>query len=144
MAAASYSVQRTVYLASKSFDSLVRLERSPNFREVPNAPAQLASIRGAVPILSRALTLMTRLSLEQGRYDRADSISADNPQGRTASALFWDFVFTGTEARWGLNYSLGVYNAFDSQARYPVSAEFRQRTIPVTGRSLLASGSLTF
>jgi outer membrane cobalamin receptor len=144
MAAASYSVQRTVYLASKSFGSLVELKRSADFREVPNAPTQLASIRGAVPILSRALTLMTRLSVEQGRYDRADSMSADGPQGQTATALFWDFVFTGTEARWGLNYSLGVYNAFDSRAQYPVSAEFRQRSIPVTGRSLLASGSLTF
>lgn len=144
MAAASYSVQRTVYLASDTFGSLVRLKRSSDFREVPNSPTQLASVRGAVPILSRALTLMTRLSVEQGRYDRIDSSAADQPQGHTATALLWDFVFTGTEARWGLNYSLGIYNAFDSQVHYPVSAEFRERTIPITGRSLLASGALTF
>ena len=144
MAAASYSLQRTAYLASDSFASLVRLERSSDFREVPNSPTQLASFRAAVPILSRALTLMTRLSVEQGRYDRNDSTASDQPQGHTATAVLWDFVFTGTETRWGLNYSLGVYNAFDSQVHYPVSAEFRQRTIPITGRSLLASATLTF
>jgi outer membrane receptor protein involved in Fe transport len=144
MMAASYSVQRTVYLASASFNSLVELKRSDQFREVPNAPTQLASVRAAVPILSRALTLMSRLSVEQGRYDRVDSPAEASMQGRTDTALLWDFVLSGTETRWGLNYSLGVYNAFDSQARYPVSAEFRQRSIPITGRSLLASGSVTF
>jgi hypothetical protein len=39
---------------------------------------------------------------------------------------------------------VGVYNAFDSQARVPVSDEFRQRTIPILGRSFLASAGLTF
>ena len=144
MMAASYSVQRTVYLASASFNSLVELKRSDQFREVPNAPTQLASVRAAVPILSRALTLMSRLSVEQGRYDRVDSPAETSMQGHTDTALLWDFVLSGTETRWGLNYSVGVYNAFDSQARYPVSAEFRQRSIPITGRSLLASGSVTF
>lgn len=144
MAAASYSLQRTVYLASSSLESLVELKRSAAFREVPNAPTQLASIRGAVPILSRALTLMSRLSVEGGRYDRVDSPAEGDRQGRTDAALLWDFVLSGTEVRWGLNYAVGIYNAFDSKASYPVSAEFRQRSIPITGRSLLASGSLTF
>jgi len=144
MVSASYSLQRTVYLASSSLGSLLALDRSPDFRQVPNAPTQLASLRGAVPILSRALMLMTRVSLEQGRYDRVDSPDLGAVQGYTPSALLWDFVFSGTEARWGLNYNVGVYNAFDSRASYPVSAEFRQRSIPITGRSLLASGNLTF
>jgi hypothetical protein len=43
-----------------------------------------------------------------------------------------------------LSYPLGVYNAFDSRARIPVSTEFRQRTIPIAGRSLLASAALSF
>jgi outer membrane receptor protein involved in Fe transport len=145
MVSASYSLQRTVYLASSSLGSLLSLDRSPDFRQVPNAPTQLASLRGAVPILSRALMLMTRVSLEQGRYDRVDSPALGaGVQGYTPSALLWDFVFSGTEARWGLNYNVGVYNAFDSRASYPVSAEFRQRSIPITGRSLLASGNITF
>jgi hypothetical protein len=88
--------------------------------------------------------LMTRVSLEQGRYDRVDSPDLGEVQGYTPTALLWDFVFSGTEARWGLNYTVGIYNAFDSRASYPVSAEFRQRSIPIIGRSLLASGNLTF
>lgn len=144
MLSASYSLQRTVYLSSNSLGSLFTLDRSADFRQVPNSPVQLASLRGAVPILSRALMLMSRISVEEGRYDRVDSPAEGDVQEHTQTAILWDFVFSGTEARWGLNYAVGVYNAFDSRARYPVSAEFRQRSIPITGRSLLASGNLTF
>lgn len=144
MVAATYSFQRSQYLASKSLGDLFELERSPDYREVPNAPMHLASVRGAVPILSRALTLMNRISLEGQRYDSNDRTSDPGIQTRTGAALIWDFVFTGLEKRWGLSYSVGVYNAFDSRARQPVSTEFRQRSIPIAGRSLLASASLSF
>jgi len=144
MVAASYSYQQSRYLANASLGGLFQFERSPQYREVPNAPNHLASVRGSVPILSRALTLMSRLSLEGGRYDRNDRVESTERQLRTENGWFWDFVFTGTESRWGLNYSLGVYNAFDTRASYPVSSEFRQRAIPVSGRTLLASASVTF
>lgn len=144
MLSASYSFQRSAYLASSSLSDLFRLKRSPDYREVPNAPTHLASIRGAVPILSRSLTLMSRLSLEGERYDSNDKKSSLVPQTRTEAALSWDFVLTGVEKRWGLSYSVGVYNAFDSHARVPVSREFRQRSVPIAGRSLLASASLSF
>jgi outer membrane receptor protein involved in Fe transport len=144
MVSASYSFQRSAYLAHSSLSDLFTLKRSPEYREVPNAPTHLASLRGAVPILSRSLTLMSRLSLEGGRYDSNDRTSSPGTQTRTGPALIWDFVFTGVEKRWGLSYSLGVYNAFDSRARVPVSTEFRQRTIPIAGRSLLASAALSF
>lgn len=144
MVSASYSFQRSAYLAHSSLSDLFTLKRSPDYREVPNAPTHLASLRGAVPILSRSLTLMSRLSLEGGRYDNNDRVSSAGIQTRTGPALIWDFVFTGVEKRWGLSYSIGVYNAFDSRARMPVSTEFRQRTIPIAGRSLLASAALSF
>ncbi|MGC4091044.1 MAG: TonB-dependent receptor [Polyangiaceae bacterium] len=144
MLSASYSFQRSAYLASNSLNDLLVLRRSPDYREVPNAPMHMASLRGAVPILSRALTLMSRLSLESERYDRDDRADSALPQTRSGAALLWDFVFTGIEKRWGLNYSFGVYNAFDSRVRQPVSSEFIQRSIPIAGRSLMASASLTF
>ncbi len=143
MVAGSYSFQRSQYLAQASLSGLLEFQRSAAYREVPNAPEHLASLRAAVPILSRALSLMTRVSFEGPRYDTNDRVDLPT-QSRTESGIFWDFVFSGSEARWGINYSLGVYNAFDSRARYPVSNEFRQRTIPVTGRSLLAAASVTF
>lgn len=144
MLSASYSLQRSAYLESESLAALVRLDRSPDYREVPNAPMHLASVKGAVPLLSRALTLMTRLSFEGGRYDMNDRVEEGTDQIQTEHAFLWDFVFSGSESRWGVDYAVGVYNAFDSRARYPVSAELSQRAIPIAGRSLVASGSLRF
>jgi outer membrane cobalamin receptor len=144
MVAGSYSLQRSMYLASSNVGDLLSLKRAAGYREVPNAPVHLFSVRGAAPILSRALTAMGRLSYEGGRYDTNDTLASNAPQGRSDGSLLWDFVFTGFERRLGLDYSVGVYNAFDSRAGVPVSTEFRQRTIPIAGRSLLASTSLTF
>jgi outer membrane receptor protein involved in Fe transport len=144
MVAASYSFQRAVYLASGSLADFVSMTHSPLYREVPNSPTHLASVRGAVPILSRGLTLMSRLSFDGPRYDSNDTPAAGAPQSRTDSAIVWDVVFSGSEVRWGLNYSLGVYNAFDSRAMYPVSNEFRQTAISMTGRSFMASANVSF
>ena len=80
----------------------------------------------------------SRLSYETGRYDRYSAVDGP-PQTHTRSALYWDFVFTGTEERLGLEYSLGIYNALDSKAEHPVSSEFLQRSIRVPGRTLLAA-----
>jgi outer membrane receptor protein involved in Fe transport len=144
MIAASYSLQKSNYLASAGLDALISLERSPDFREVPNSPMHLASFKAAVPLMGRALTWMNRLTFEGQRYDTDDAADSETTQTRTDAALLWDIVLSGQEARWGFDYSVGVYNAFDSQARVPVSDEFRQRTIPILGRSFLASAGLTF
>lgn len=144
MFALSYSFQRSSYLESRSLGDLLELSGSPEFREVPNAPTHLASIKGAVPLLSRALVLMNRFSYEGRRYDNHDSVTDPVAQLQTEPALIWDMVLSGTETRFGFNYSLGIYNAVNSKASYPVSTEFRQRFIPVSGRSLLASANLTF
>lgn len=143
MVSGSYSFQRSVVLASRSLDALLSLHRADGVGEVPNAPAHLASIKAGVPILARALTLMTRLTLEGSRYTQFRS-DATIPQLRTDAAALWDFVFTGVETRYGLDYSFGIYNAFDTRAPVPLSDEFRQRSLAISGRSLLASASLTF
>jgi outer membrane receptor protein involved in Fe transport len=144
MVAASYSFQRSVFLASSSLADLVALRKAAGYREVPNSPMHLASLRGAVPILSRALSLMSRLSFEGPRYDVNDTVASGVPQTRTQAAVLWDFVFSGVEAHWHLTYSVGIYNALDCRASYPVSSEFIQTSIPITGRSLLASVALSF
>jgi hypothetical protein len=143
MVAASYSLQRSVVLAKESVGALLELERAAGAGEVPNAPEHLASLRAGVPILSRALSLMSRLTLEGARYTQFRD-GDTKPQTRTDAAVLWDFVFTGTESRYGLDYSVGIYNAFDAHVLVPVSDEFRQRALPISGRSLLASASLTF
>jgi outer membrane cobalamin receptor len=144
MVAATYSLQQSNYLASEGIGALLTLERSTDFRELPNSPMHLASLKGAVPIVGRELTLMNRLTFESQRYDTDDAADSLTLQTRTEASLIWDFVISGQEERWGIDYSVGVYNAFDSQARIPVSDEFRQRSIPILGRSLLAAAGLTF
>lgn len=143
MLGGSYSFQKSRYLASDSLGDFFAFDQAPNLREVPNSPNHLASIRGGVPILSRALMLMSRLTFEGPRFDRndADGLPA---QRSTPSAFIWDLVFSGSEARWGLNYGIGLYNAFDARWRAPISAEFRPTTIVQSGRTVMAFASVTF
>jgi outer membrane receptor protein involved in Fe transport len=144
MVAGSYSLQRSAYLRERRLADLLTLERSPEFREVPNSPTHLASLRAAAPLLSRAIRVMSRLSFEGGRYDRNALVTDASRQTSTQDALLWDFVFSGREERLRLDYALGIYNALDSKAKHPVNNEFRQLSIPITGRSLLATASVSF
>jgi outer membrane receptor protein involved in Fe transport len=144
MLAATYSLQRSTYLASEGLDALIDQDPSPQLREVPNSPQHLASLKAAVPLLGPQLLLMQRLTFEGQRYDTEDDANSPTPQTRTDAALSWDIVLSGKEQRFGLDYAVGVYNAFDSRARNPVSGEFRQRSIPILGRSFLAAAGLTF
>jgi outer membrane receptor protein involved in Fe transport len=144
MLVATYSLQRSTYLASKGLGALIDQERSPVLREVPNSPHHLASLKAALPLLGPELSLMQRLTFEGQRYDTEDDASSPTPQTRTDASLSWDVVLSGKEQRFGLDYALGVYNAFDSRPHNPVSSEFRQRSIPILGRSFLAAMGLTF
>jgi outer membrane receptor for ferrienterochelin and colicin len=142
---ASYSFQKSRYLRSGALGDVLGFKRATDLREVPNSPNHLASFKGGVPILGRALMLMNRLTLEGPRPDRNDREGADQPAQRdTPAALLWDIVFSGAEPRWGLSYALGVYNAFDTRWSVPVSTEFRQTTMPQSGRTFLATGAITF
>lgn len=139
----SYSFQKSRYLASNSIGDAFKFEKDPSLREVPNSPNHLAYIKGGVPLLSRALMLMTRLGIEGPRFDRNDTERGPK-QTQTPSALLWDMVLSGSEARWGLQYAFGVYNLFDARWRVPVSTEFTPVSIPQSGRTLLALASVTF
>jgi outer membrane receptor protein involved in Fe transport len=146
MLALSYSFQHSKYVASKSLADVIEQKPNHSLREVPNAPEHLASIFGSVPISSRAfggLAASTRLTFTSSRFDRYDQLT-DPPQGHTEPALLWDLVISGTEPRWHVSYALGLYNAFDWRWSVPVSPEFRQTTIPQSGRTLLGSASVSF
>lgn len=143
MLAVSYSLQRSRFLRDDSLSALLGFDKSPEFRRVANSPEQLGSVKGALPILGRALTLASRLTVESGRYDRHER-RTDQAQGKTDAFAIWDVVVTGREERHGFSWALGVYNAFDWRYSLPVSAEFTQRGVLQDGRSLLLSGELTF
>lgn len=143
MLSASYGYARSLFLARESLEAFATLDEDPNSREVANAPQHLAALKAAVPVLAKGLTAATRVSFESGRYDRFEQVGTA-PQGRTDWVVVWDVVFSGVEPRWGVRYALGVYNAFDWRHALPVSEEFRQRTIPQSGRTLLASADVAF
>lgn len=143
MLAVSYSFQRSRFLNDTSLGALLRFEQSPEFRRVANAPEQLASVKGALPLLGRALTLGSRLSVEGGRFDRNER-SGDEPQGQSDAFAIWDVVLSGREERIGFAWAAGVYNAFDWRYSLPVSAEFPQTSIEQDGRTFMLSGELTF
>jgi outer membrane receptor protein involved in Fe transport len=141
MLGGSYSYVNTRYLRSTSAQDLFALRSDPERRRVANAPAHLASIKGAVPIIGRHVTAASRLSLQGRHYDRFEDVG-DEPQRASDLAVLWDVVLSGHEPRWGLRWALGAYNAFDWRYSLPVSAEFTQRNIPQIGRAFLASATL--
>jgi outer membrane receptor for ferrienterochelin and colicin len=139
----SYSFQRSRFLRSESLRSLLEFEQSPEFRRVANSPEHLGSVKGALPLFGRALTLASRLSLESGRYDRHER-RGEERQGTTDAFAIWDIVLTGHDERSRLSWAAGVYNAFDWRYSLPVSAEFSQRRIMQDGRSVLLSADVAF
>jgi outer membrane receptor protein involved in Fe transport len=143
MLSVSYGFTYARFLASNSFGDLIALKKDPAHRDVANAPMHLASLKGAVPIISRQLVAGTRISVEGARYDRNETTS-DPAQDKTPAAVLWDIVLSGEEQRTGLKYSLGVYNAFDWHYELPVSSEFQQRSIAQDGRTFLASAEIAF
>jgi outer membrane receptor protein involved in Fe transport len=143
MLEAQYTLQAARFLPDESLSSWFGFERDDDFRDVANVPSQLAALKGAVPILGRALTLGSRLTLQAPRADRFERAD-DEPQGRTAGFALWDVVVTGYEPRTGVRWNAGVYNAFDSVYALPVSPELPQRVIPQRGRTLLVSLDLEF
>jgi outer membrane receptor for ferrienterochelin and colicin len=136
MVAATYAFQRSRYTESAEPDGTA-------LRKVPNSPEQLASLKGAVPVIPRVLTASTRFSIEGPRYDAYDR-GTDPAQGRTDPAVIWDVVVSGEAARGLLRYSAGVYNAFNWRYTLPISTDFRQRVMLQSGRTFLASVSTHF
>ena len=139
MFAVSYGLSVPRFLASERVSDLVTLTRAPAKRSVENAPMQLASLKTAFPILARALTLGSRLTIEGERYDRYENSADPAAQGKTGASLIWDLVLSGQESRYNIGYAFGVYNAFDWHYSVPVSTEFAQRAIAQNARTFLAS-----
>ena len=126
-------------LAGQYSLSLARyVKNDQDLRQVPNSPPHLASVKGAVPIIGRSLTVMSRATLEGSRYDRLETVG-DSPQGKTDAAVVWDVVFSGEMMNSKVHYNIGAYNIADWHYSAPVSGEFRMTTIPQPGRTLLAS-----
>jgi outer membrane receptor protein involved in Fe transport len=139
MLAGHVTVQRARYLNNE--DKLLR--------NVPNSPELLGSIRGAVPIIPRALLFTSRVTYVGRRWDRFDSVRDEDGeltphQDKTDPGLLLDFVFSGEAERSGVRYAVGVYNAADWRWSAPVSREFMQRSMLQAGRTFYGSLTIAF
>lgn len=144
MFSVSYGYQHATILEDESAGALLGLRTSEGVRHVANAPEHLATLKGAVPLLGRNVTLGSRLTIEGPRYDRFELESDAEPQGRTNGFAIWDVVFSGYEVASGVRWAAGVYNAFDWRYSLPTSSEFVQTRIAQNGRTFLLSGDVTF
>ena len=93
MVGASYSIQKSRYLAGRGIGELFAFSQASDLREVPNAPTHLASIRGGVPILARALMLMNRGSGHPIVHASPTTIADENRL--KTGATDWDITSAG-------------------------------------------------
>lgn len=137
MVEANYGWEHLSYLRSTSISDLVTLATDSSQRHVSNYPAQIAGVRAVAPIFSKQLLLGTRWTYVDRRWTRY-SPSESDVQIQTDPAVIWDLVLSGEEGRYGVGYYVGAYNLFDWRYSLPVGFEFRQRTMPQLGRSIIA------
>lgn len=143
----SYSLQLARYLASEDLGDFIAFRQRATYEAVANVPAHMGALKGAVPILKRALTLGTRLTIESGRatwQERMADQYIGGPQFYTSPSVVWDIVLHGEDAQTGIMYTFGVYNAFDARYLYPTGQELTPPVLPAQGRSFLADLSVRF
>jgi outer membrane receptor protein involved in Fe transport len=140
----SYSLQLAAYLSSEDLGALLTFDKSPLYRDVANVPGHMAAVKGAVPILRKALTLGTRLTFESGRSTHQEAVSSEQAQSQSGAYFVWDIVLRGEEKNMGLTYAFGVYNAFDSKYALPVGEDVPTDTFPGQGRTFMGDLGLKF
>jgi outer membrane receptor for ferrienterochelin and colicin len=127
MVAAMYGYQYARYLDAKN----------GNPRLVA-APEHLASLRGVAPVLSDIIAFGFRGTLEAPR--RVDTTNQD----LTSTAVILDATVSGYVSRFGIRYTLGVYNFTGWKYAYPVTENFLSRTMPQNGRTFLLDVMWTY
>lgn len=139
MASIYYGYTQTRFLKDASWSSLLALDRGNAPKNVANSPVHAATFKGVAPFLMRGLNLGTRITLEDGRWDRYEATPGVR-QTKTQAAVLWDLVLSAEDTRHHLRGALGIYNLFDWRYQYPVGSESTlQRTLPSLGRTLLVS-----
>ena len=112
--------------------------------EVPNSPEWQGGAKFAMPLIPRFLTLMTRVALESGRWDRDDQ-PGEPAQTRTPYGCIWDVSLSGQLPDWHARGSIGIYNIADWQTTQPLSSGYgAQVTQPLAGRRMLANLTFVF
>ena len=106
--------------------------------QLVNAPQHLAALKGVVPVLPDLLSLALRVTLEAPRR-----ISADTNQ-TTPLEVVGDLVASGNLKRFGVGYTLGMYNVMNTTYVYPVTPGFATTVMQQPGRTFLGDISVTW
>lgn len=102
---------------------------------VVNTPEHLASARAVAPIVPGILQLAARTTLESPRPLRGGGLTGQ--QEFSPWAVVADVVASGRVERFGLRYSVGVYNLFDWRYGLPADEAFAHRLAPQPGRTFM-------
>jgi outer membrane receptor for ferrienterochelin and colicins len=100
-------------------------------RELPNAPAHSVAGKVIFPIAG-SINGAVRAAFEDRR--RID-VSID---GKSERAVVADAVLSGRANRFGVNYSIGLYNVFNWRYALP-GQPYASNLIPQAGRSLMVN-----
>lgn len=139
MVSAFYSYQRPQFTDVKADDPFVAA--NPTLIDNPrltNAPEHLAGVRGVVPIVPDLASLGMRLSVEAPRRVTYATSETTTP---TAVA---DLTLSGGVKRFGVGYTIGVYNIIDSRYSLPIAETYFSRLSPQNGRTFLANLNVTY
>lgn len=104
--------------------------------ELTNAPAYMASLKAAAPLLPGQVTAATRLRYETGRLQTTGD--------RTDPFVLWDLVLTGSVPSFRLDWAMGVKNLLDWQYAYPGGDEVVMAALPQPGRTAYVEGTVSF
>ncbi len=103
-----------------------------------NAPEHIASLKGVFPVVPEIASIGLRTTLEAPR--RLDQLSNDT----TRPAIIADLTLSGGIKKYGINYTIGMYNVLDARYYYPVSDAYRSRTMIQNGRTFLADITVAY
>jgi outer membrane receptor protein involved in Fe transport len=127
MVGATYGYQYARYLDPKM-----------NNPRLVAAPEHLASIRAVAPLVSELASIGVRTTLEAPRRISTESNET------TPTSVIVDATVSGSVSRFGVRYTLGVYNLAGWHYAWPVTENFLSRTMPQNGRTFLFDVMGTF
>lgn len=139
MVSAFYSYQRPQLTNLQATDPIV--EANPDLQDNPrltNAPEHLAGFRGVVPIVADLASLGLRVTLEAPR--RVSYVSDE----LTRPAAVADLTLSGQVKRFGVGYTVGVYNVIDTRYNLPITETYFSRLSPQNGRTFLANVTVQY
>jgi outer membrane receptor protein involved in Fe transport len=148
MVSAFYGYQRPQFVGLDETNPVV--VANPGLLKNPrltNAPEHLAGLRGVVPIVPELASLGVRVTLEGPRrvtYSDNPATKVDESAELTKVKFVGDVTLSGNVRKFGVGYTIGVYNVADVKYNLPITETYFSRLSPQNGRTFLANINVTY